>query len=287
MILITSILIGMCLARKTPDLPASRWKELDNKAKDLTGPLHFRISNYETPSDVAADELGEILSLFLKSEPEFEEVEKQYFEKKQSTSLEEARVLKRELRKKANKKDATAEDKSNWMKAVKLYAFLLRKKKEKEGEGEVRRQEKAYRRNFFKFAKEACNGTLGEEKVQPTFSREEANTYFQTKYGTRVDIDTTKLDWFVPTQPPRVPYDQSEIRPCMLKAILKGKAPNTAPGEEGCCTGCWPSCPASSTSWQPSSPRPTSPAWPQPHGPQAWWSLPTRMGTPWTPPCSG
>ena len=75
MILIISIL--MCLARTTPDLPASRWKELDSKAKDLTGPLHFRISHYETPSDVAADELGEILSLFLKSEPEFEEVEKQ------------------------------------------------------------------------------------------------------------------------------------------------------------------------------------------------------------------
>jgi len=160
-------------------------------------------------------------------------VEKQFFEKKQSTSLEEVRVLKRELRKKANKRDATAEDKPNWLKAVKLYAFLLKKKKAKEGEAVIRRQEKAYRKNFFKFAKDACNGTLGEEKVQPTFSREEANIYFKTKYGTRVDIDTTKLDWFVPTQPPTVPYEQSEIRPCQVKEILKGKSPNTAPGEDG------------------------------------------------------
>ena len=132
----------MCLARTTPTLTPARWKELDLKARDLTGPLHFRISHHETPTDEAADELGEILSMFLKSEPEFQEVEKEFFQRKQSTSLEEARIMKRELRKKARRKDATLEDKENLLKAVKLHAFLVRKRKEKEGEGEVRRQEK-------------------------------------------------------------------------------------------------------------------------------------------------
>ena len=105
-------------------------------------------------------------------------MEKQFFEKKQSSTLEEARILKKELKKKASKKDASPEDKANAQKAVKLYAFLLRRKHEKEGANLIRSQEKAYRRNFFKFAREACNGTLGEEKVQPGFSKEDADTYF-------------------------------------------------------------------------------------------------------------
>ena len=222
----------MCLARTTPALPPARWKELDAKAKDLTGPLHFKISHHEIPTDEAADELGKILSLFLKSEPEFQEVEKAFYQK-QTKSLEEARIMKREMKKKARRRDATPEDKSNWLRAVKLYAFLLKKNKEKEGAGEVRKQEKAYKKNFFKFSKEACNGTLGEEKVQPSFTREEANTYYQVKYGSRVDVDTSKLDWYLPTQPPTIRFDHSEVRPCQVKEILKGKSPNTAPGEDG------------------------------------------------------
>ena len=99
----------MCLARTTPALPPARWKELDAKAKDLTGPLHFKISHHEIPTDEAADELGKILSLFLRSEPEFQEVEKAFYQK-QTKSLEEARIMKREMKKKARRRDATPED---------------------------------------------------------------------------------------------------------------------------------------------------------------------------------
>ena len=149
--------VGMCLTRTTPKLSASRWSEIDCKINGLIGPLHWRISNDETPTNVAAEELGEILSKIFQSEAEFEEVEKQFFDRKQSKSLEEARLLKRDLKKKANKKGATAEDKANWLKAVKLHAFLLRKENEKTTAGQIKKQEKAYKKNFFKFAKEAWN----------------------------------------------------------------------------------------------------------------------------------
>ena len=165
--------------------------------------------------------------------PEFEEVEKEYFEKKQSTSLEEARILKRELRKKANKRNSSAEDKANWLKAVELHSFLLKVSKEKEGKGAIRKQENLYRKNFFRFAKDACNGTLGEERVQPTFSKEQADLYFSTRYGTAAAIDTDELDWFVEVEPPTIPFNQDPIRPCEVKEILRKKAANTAPGEDG------------------------------------------------------
>ena len=227
------LVVSMCIARTTPQLTGPRWDELDCHINDLIGPLHYRLSCGETPSNVAADELAGIVSFFLKTVPEFKEVEKQFFERKQSTSLEEARILKKELKRKAKKKDATPEDKANWLKAVKLHAFLLKKRHEKEGANEIRSQEKAYRRNFYKFAKEACAGTLGKEKVQPTFSKEDADTYFSAKYSSKVDIDTSKLNWFVPVEIPSTPYNQDVIRPSDVKRILKAKSPNTAPGEDG------------------------------------------------------
>ena len=227
------LVLSMCIARTTPQLTSQKWGELDCHLNDLIGPLHHRLSCRETPSNVAADELAGIISFFLKSVPEFQEVEKQFFERKESTSLEEARILKKELKKKAKKKDATPEDKSNWLKAIKLHAFLLRKKHEKEGASEIRSQEKAYKRNFFKFCKEACEGTLGKEKVQPSFTKEEADRYFPAKYSNKVDIDTSKLNWFVPVDPPTTPYRQDIIRPSDVKRILKAKSPNIAPGEDG------------------------------------------------------
>ena len=87
------------------------------------------------------------------------------------------------MRKKARRREASAEDKAEWLRAVKLHAFLLKRQREKEGRNRVRREEKFYRKNFFRFAKEACEGTLFEKKVQPDFQKEEADAYFSEKNG--------------------------------------------------------------------------------------------------------
>ena len=55
-------------------------------------------------------------------------------------------------------------DKAEWLKAVKLHAFLLKRQREKEGRNRVRREEKFYRKNFYRFAKEVCEGTLFERR---------------------------------------------------------------------------------------------------------------------------
>ena len=52
--------------------------------------------------------------------------------------------MKKSLKKKARRKEATAEEKSEWLRAVKLHAFLLRRQREKEGRSRVRREEKFY-----------------------------------------------------------------------------------------------------------------------------------------------
>ena len=136
LLIFLSSISTMCISRSTPQLDSDRWNEIDVQLNDLIGPLHYRISNEETPADEAADELAEIITFLLTNVPEFNDVEKDYFERKQSTSLEEARVLKRELRKKAKKRNASAEDKESWLQAVRLHAFLLRLKHRKEGANE-------------------------------------------------------------------------------------------------------------------------------------------------------
>ena len=73
---------------QAPQLTSQKWGELDCHLNDLIGPLHHRLSCREPPSNVAADELAGIISFFLESVPEFQEVEKQFFERKESTSLE-------------------------------------------------------------------------------------------------------------------------------------------------------------------------------------------------------
>ena len=288
MILSLALLLAgnMCITRTTPNLSEARWSELDIKINQAIGSLHHDLGTNQTSSEVAGNEFGKILAEFLNSEEEFEEVEKEFFERKESTSVEEARVLKRELRKKANKKGASPEDKANWLKAVKLYAFLLKVQKEKEGAGEIRRQENAYRKNFYKFSKEACNGTLGKEKEQPEFSQETANEYFKAKYSRPAEIDTRKLDWFVPVLPPTQPYNQSAIRPGQVKAILCSKAPNTSPGEDGLLYGILAKLPSVHHFLATLYSKTNESCLARPRGPPVWWCWPTRRGTRQIRPCS-
>ena len=81
----------------------------------------------------------------------------------------------------------------------------------------IKQQEKAYRKDFFKFAKEACNGTLFEKRVEPEFNVEEASTFFNRRYGAAAMLDMTKLDWMIDPPPPTVPYNSDAVRPCQVK----------------------------------------------------------------------
>ena len=229
-LLVTSIMV---VTKTTPKISSEKWDLLDCAFNDLAGPLHWMISNGEIPTDEAAEQLGRILSNLLEKEPDFQESETRPPVSDSGNSLEEARLLKKSLRKKARRKDASAEDKAEWLRAVKLHAFLLKKKKEREGRDRVRREEKFYRKDFYRFAKEACGGTLFEQKIQPAFGKEVADEYFNGKYGAPKVLDESKLDWMEAPPPPTTPYDRSAIRPCQIKRILKMKRPNSSPGEDG------------------------------------------------------
>ena len=69
----------MCLTRNTPVLSPARWSELDKEINKSISNLHHLLGHNQLPNDEAADQFGMILSDFLKTQPEFQEVEKEFF----------------------------------------------------------------------------------------------------------------------------------------------------------------------------------------------------------------
>ena len=169
----------------------------------------------------------------MEAQPEFQEEALEYYKRDPPKSLDEARKVKNKLRKKAKHKDATAEDKQNFNKALKYYNFLLQQKRRRNSRNQARKEENLYRKDFFKFAKAASNGTLEQDQVAPTYSKSVADEYYKNKYSKPVKIDPEKLSWFLPVQEPRIPYNNSTITPKDVKKIFKNKSPNTCPGEDG------------------------------------------------------
>ena len=120
--------------------------------------------------------------------------------------------------------------------SIKLWSittFFFNRVEERITKNLARKHEKLYRKDFDKFAKQACSDTLDQERVAPSFDKAEADEYYKNKYSKPVIIDPTNLNWFPGVPEPKVAYDNSTIRPKDIKDILKNKSPNTCPGEDG------------------------------------------------------
>ena len=221
------------LIKEVPQLDDEEWKKIDDELRELQGLLHHLLATEEIPSDIAMDQYTMLLTTFLSSKPEFQGKKKPFFAHASPTTIPEARKLKKTLGKKAKERGATDEDRRNFHQAQRALSFLIRKDKEKKEKSAAYKQESSYRKEFFKFAKAACNGTLDKEEAGPTFSKEDADVHYKGTYSKTVHINSAKLDWFPEVEPPTVPYNSSPITPKDVRDIIRGKSPTTAPGEDG------------------------------------------------------
>ena len=129
----------------------------------------------------AAEMFNNDLNNFLKSKPDIIHEVKTFYKhnKKFINNLEEAKKLKILREKKSRQNNATPEDRSLACEALRHYDFLLKEKKQNNEAAEIVKQEKAYTKNFHKFAKEVTKGTYNKSKIEPTYSLEEANEYYK------------------------------------------------------------------------------------------------------------
>jgi hypothetical protein len=116
--------------------------------------------------------------------------------------------------------------------ALRHFNFLQVEESRKSEAGEIKKQEKAYKDDFHKFAKAITKGTYGKPTVRPTFSCEEANKFYSDKYSTHTTVDPNELLWFPEVSLPTVPYDLSPYTPEDIYSALRNKTPDSAPGDD-------------------------------------------------------
>ena len=210
------------------------WNQYDVEFFDIVSPLQDSITKGNTKPDKAGAEFSNLLTSFLATKPNLVRYVKTFFKHKPAAlnNLKDAKALKTELEKKARQKTATAEDKSLATQSLRHYEFLLKEKHKKDEADEMREQERQYKRNFHKFAKDVVNGNYGKESLEPTYSENTAFNYYKEKYSEKVEIDFNKLDWFPKVPPPSVPYNLSPYTEDDVKEALKGKNQNSSPGDD-------------------------------------------------------
>ena len=184
--------------------------------------------------DEAAILFNSMLTSFLETKPNLVKEVKTFYKHKPESmkDLEDAKQLKICLEKKARQKNATVEDKSLACQALRHYDYLLKERQSKEESKEKVKQEKDYKTNFFKFAKEVTTGTYGQAPIAPSFSRDAANEFYKKRYTTEVTINTDELDWFPEAPAPHTPYEMCPYVPNDIKNALSKKCPDSAPGDD-------------------------------------------------------
>ena len=184
-----------------------------------------------TPEQYVTD-LNGMLASFLESKAEFQKETKEFFTHNppKEKKLEEMRKLKVELNKKAKSKDATNEDKANARQSNRAYSHLKKVNKEQEEVAEKKRQEKCYKENFYKTARDVTNGVFGQPESKPIFTKTTADLFYKNKYETPVEVDLDKLDWFPNVEKPSTPYNVSPYTPKDIRKALKKKDKYSAPG---------------------------------------------------------
>ena len=137
---------------------AAVWEEYNRELSELLS----NMNEVEKAPTEMATRSNTLLSTFLESKSEVRKKNVNIFYKhdpKLTKNLNEAKKLKQKLEKIARQPDSTHEDKSRSCEALRHYNYILKEKKIKEESIEIKKQEKDYKKNFHKFAKETTNGT--------------------------------------------------------------------------------------------------------------------------------
>ena len=223
------------LSRNPPKLDNNIWNEYNNEFSDINKMSWKSLKEGSIKPEDFVTDLSSSLADFLKSKPEFQKETRDYFKHKlpSKNPLVEARNNKIKLNKTARKPNATEAEKQEALEAVRLHNYLLKLEKDKEIMRLTKEQEKSYRNNFWKTAKNITNGTYNTDNSTPKFSKNTADTYYKNRYEKPVNIDSNELNWFPKIDKPSVPYNLDPYTPKDIRKALTNKDLNTAPGEDG------------------------------------------------------
>ena len=159
--------------RNPPLLTKEAWEVINREFANLDQESwdQFR-TKHEEPENYVGN-LNKTLSKFLLTKPEFQKDIKVFYDKTKNKhdALDEIRLKKNDLNKKAKQTNATDEEKKEAMETIRLYNYLKKLQTEKDAEKQMRAEEKSYQKDFWSTARNVTNGTFGTKPSQPTFEK--------------------------------------------------------------------------------------------------------------------
>ena len=114
--------------RNPPNLDKETWEQMNAEFLDSNKESWSQFRAKEIEPEKYIEALNKSLADFLKSKPEFQYEVKEYFAHKKPTTdpIEEMRLKKNSLNKKARSKVATEKDKIDAKESIRLYNYLLK-----------------------------------------------------------------------------------------------------------------------------------------------------------------
>ena len=212
-------------------LHIEHWDSLNREFAEIPKTLHHALSNDQLDLQDSATIFTEQLHEFLASKNEFAKQTITFYKHKEKRNVEQARKEKNRLKKVA-KRSGNAEDKISFLQSRRFYNFLLHEQYKDVNRNENIEPEKLFKKEFWRFAKEACNENLGKEQIKPTFDKVSADRFYKNKYSTPNNINIDELNWFSPVKDPSLNFQKIRITPGQIKQILKVKSATFVPGED-------------------------------------------------------
>ena len=239
---------GWRLKLYTPDLPDDRWNSLDLELCRLQGQLHYDLSHGFIPAPQVADQYCLLLTKFLSSKEEFREEIKQFHPHPPSHKLDDARKLKKTpCRRRLNGRMPLVRIRESLIKPLNSTTFSCKNQR-----NQLNVKGNLNMKNYINpTSSNLPNLPAMEPLTVKLLALNSAKPQLTNSSLTDTlkppPIDLTKLSWFPPTNPPKVPYPDTAITPGMIKQIIRDKKSDTTPGEDGLLYGILSKLP--STHW--------------------------------------
>ena len=223
------------LTRNPPKLTHDVWEYFNTEVSTLNKESWYTFKKGITTPEQYISDLNGMLASFLESNAEFQKEAKQYYKHNpiNSDPLEQMRKEKYSLNKQAKKPNASETIKEQARQSIRAYSHMLKVHKEKKEESLKRQQDKSYRTEFWKTAKNVTNGIYGIPESAPTYNKAIADEFYKNQYENPIKVNLDKLDWFPSVEPPKVPYNLSAFKPKNIKSALAQKDKKSSPGYDG------------------------------------------------------
>ena len=210
------------------------WCHLDQEFRTLLSPITTRLNMNEITTTEAATYFSEVLSSFLRDRGVLKKTNRTQTEAHQPSRTRDVVIWTKRLAEMKNlaRKDFNSNP-TSFLNAVRVHNRMKQTSRTLERQHSTRKQEKAFRRNPWRFAQSAVTNY---EPLVPSFSSEVCFNHFRTTFaGSGKFTYNTLPDWVQAHMHIDISeeFDMTPIRPSLVKSCLKKCSSSSSPGSDG------------------------------------------------------